>query len=129
MNYMVPILSDNLVKSNDKIESFNNLELMFQLIKPQKTELFDVGLIITLESHLQLINPRILPEDYYLIVIDRSKGPLLEIKEDSRRIRVDHLGQLPLATKIIVEAKLYQYVAYRSQRREIVLLADKFMHS
>jgi hypothetical protein len=78
---------------------------------------------------LPLINPKILPEDYYLVVIDRSKGPLLEVSEEGRRVRLDQLAQLALAQKVVIDAKLYQYVAYRSHRKEIGLLADRFLGS
>lgn len=58
-----------------------------------------------------------MPEDYYLVVIDRNKGAMLEINEDTRRIKIDHLRLLPLVQKIILDAKLYQYVAYRSESK------------
>ena len=44
-------------------------------------------------------------------------------------MKIDNLSQLPLIQKMIIESKLYQYVAYRSQKKEIVELADKFMDS
>jgi len=55
-----------------------SLEHMFECIRPEKTgDLFDGGFIFTLKHHIPLINPKILPEDYYLVVVDRFKGSLL----------------------------------------------------
>lgn len=103
---------------------------MYECLRPEKVrEFYDAGFIFTLSTHTSMINPKILPEDYYMVVIDRNKGAVLEISEDSRRIRIDHLRLLPLVQKIILDTKLYQYVAYRSERKEIAVLADKFLNS
>jgi len=130
LGYLAPMLKNHLAKAEDKVETFANLEHMFESIRPEKTEgLFDAGFLITLKSHLNLINPKSLPQDYFLLVIDRSKGAIIEVNEDTRKVRVDNLSQLPLVQKLIIESKIYQYVAYRSQRKEVVLLADKFIES
>ena len=103
LGYLAPMLQKNLAKSEDKVETFPNLDHMFESIRPEKTEdLFDAGFIITLKSHLSLINPKVLPQDYFLLVIDRSKGPIIEINEESKKIKVDNLSQLPLIQKLIV---------------------------
>lgn len=76
---------------------------MFECIRPEKTnDLFDAGFIVTLRQHLPLINPKILPEDYYLLVIDRSRTPFLEINEENRKVRIDQLGQLSLVQKMLI---------------------------
>lgn len=54
---------------------------------------------------------------------------MLEIDEGARRIQMDQLRGIFLAQKLIVDSKLYQYVAYRNNKLEIELLADKFMNS
>jgi hypothetical protein len=129
MGYLAPLLQAHLASFRDRTELFAGLENMFECIRPEKTRDIDAGFIFTLKQHLPLINPKILPEDYYLVVIDRSKGPLLEVSEEGRRVRLDQLAQLALAQKVVIDAKLYQYVAYRSHRKEIGLLADRFLGS
>ena len=42
---------------------------------------------------------------------------------------MDQLQRIFLAQKMIIDSKLYQYVAYRNNKREIELLADKFMNT
>lgn len=42
---------------------------------------------------------------------------------------MDQLGRLLLAQRLVIDSKLYQYVAYRSHLREIGLLADRFLHT
>lgn len=39
------------------------------------------------------------------------------------------MKHFPLVQKIVLDSKLYQYVAYRNNKQEIELLADKFMNS
>ena len=72
------MLSNHLKGPTDKFETFVSLEHMFECIRPEKTsDLFDGGFIFTLKHHLPHINPKILPEDYYLVVVDRYKGARL----------------------------------------------------
>jgi hypothetical protein len=42
---------------------------------------------------------------------------------------MDQLGRLLLAQRMVIDSKLYQYVAYRSHRKEIEMLADRFLHT
>lgn len=44
-------------------------------------------------------------------------------------MRIDQLGRLLLVQRIIVDSKLYQYVAYRSHNQDIALLADRFLNT
>ena len=90
---------------------------------------FDAGFIFTLQNHLNVINPKILPQDYYIIVFDQSRQHFIEISEENRKITIDNLNHLPLVQKIIIDAKIYQYVAYRSHKSDVVLLADKFLNT
>lgn len=53
----------------------------------------------------------------------------MEISEAHKKIKVDQLKHFPLVQKIMLDSKLYQYVAYRNNKPEIELLADKFMNS
>ena len=76
--YLNVMLGNNLKSPTDKFETFGSLEHMFECIRPEKTrDLFDGGFIFTLRHHIPLINPKILPEDYYLVIVDRYKGALL----------------------------------------------------
>lgn len=83
-SYLQPIIKKYLASPQDKIDSFSNLESMFECLRPEKTqELFDAGFIFTIKSHLPLINPKILPDDYFIVVIEKSKNGLsvLEISD------------------------------------------------
>ncbi len=86
-------------------------------MRPEKVrDKFDGGFIFSLPSHVPLLNPKILPEDYLLAMMDPSQGPILEFSPGARRLRLDHLKRLPLAQKLLLERKLYQCVAYKSLR-------------
>lgn len=121
------MLQAHLTTPQDQLDSFASLERMFECIRPEKTSgLFEAGFIFTLPHHMSLINPKILPEDYYLVVIDNGRGPWLEIDEATRQVRINEMGQLPLAQQLLLSNKLQQYVVYSSHRPDLALLADKF---
>lgn len=44
-------------------------------------------------------------------------------------MRLSQLKHLSLAQRMLVDSKLYQYVAYQTNRPEVETLADKFMKS
>ena len=51
---------------------------MFECIRPDKVQdFYDAGFIITIKNHIGLINPKILPDDYFIVVIEKSKETLL----------------------------------------------------
>lgn len=130
LSYLNVIIKEQLATPHDKIETFTSIENMYECLRPEKIQdFYEGGFIFTLSSNLSLVNAKILPEDYYLVIIDRNKGAMLEINEDTRRIKIDHLRLFPLVQRIILDAKLYQYVAYRSESKEIAVLADKFLNS
>jgi len=41
----------------------------------------------------------------------------LEVDEGSRKVRIGQLKHLQVAQKLIIDSKLYQYVAYRNNRK------------
>lgn len=88
----------------------------------------DIGLILITEQQAVKINPSLLPEDYYLIRLQR-KQPCLELNENQKTIVMDSLERLTLAQKIILDKKLYQYVVYRPGKAEIEALAEKFSNT
>ena len=65
------------------------------------------------------------------VLTEWGKPPegILEINDTLKRVRVDKIKYLPTVQKIIIDRKLYQYVAYRNNKPEIELLADKFLQS
>lgn len=130
MDYLNQLIANYIATPNDRIDNFGGTEQLFECLRPDKLEdRFDVGFILARRHELNIININLFPEDYYVVVIEQEDDGLLEINETLKRVRIDHLRQITLAQKIIVDSKLYQYVAYRNHKREIELLADKFMNT
>ena len=92
------------------------MEQLYERIRSDRVEgRFDAGFIFARKQEAQLVNPTLLPEDYYMVTIERGEGEaFLEVEESGRRVRMDQLGRLLLAQRLVIDSKLYQYVAYRS---------------
>lgn len=74
------------------------------------------------------LNLNLLPEDYYLVkIVERS--PFLELNETQKVIQMDSLSRLPLGQKIVLDKKLFQYVAYRPGNNEMEAIAVKFRNT
>lgn len=70
------------------------------------------------------MNPSLLPEDYYLVRLNsKATTPGLELNQNSKSIIIDSYSRLPLAQKIILDQKLYQYVLHKG---DVEPLTDKF---
>lgn len=126
--YLKGIIQGHVATKKDRVELYSGIEQLFECIRPDKVEdKYDVGFIFASRQEVRLINTNIFPDDYYVVMIEAAEEQMLEIDEAARRVRLDQLQRIFLAQKIIVDSKLYQYVAYRNNKREIELLADKFM--
>lgn len=123
LSYLVPLIKQ-LLSPNDVLEVFTSFDDLFEFLGEKVEGRFDGGFIFTLPSHIPLVNPKMLPEDYLVSVIDPSQGPILELSPGARRLRIDHLKRLLLAESLLLENKLYQYVLYRSAKPEIKKLAE-----
>ena len=47
---------------------------LFERCREAGTENFDVGFVLARKKELDLINVALLPEDYYVVVVDGDKG-------------------------------------------------------
>lgn len=128
--YLKDIIGGYVAGKNDRIEVYSGVEQLCECIRTEKVEdRYDVGFIFASRQEIRLINTNIFPDDYYVVLIEAAEEQMLEIDEAARRIRMNQLRCIFLAQKIIIDSKLYQYVAYRNNKREIELLADKFMNT
>ncbi len=106
----------------DKVDFFACLEELSQ----KAFSLMDCGFVVMVHQEALKVNPSMLPENYYVILIEKGEDPLLEIDEDAKRIRMDSLERLTLAAKIILDSKLNKCVLYKVGDALVEGLGDKF---
>lgn len=106
----------------DKLDYFACLEELSQ----KAFSLMDCGFVLAVGDEGQKVNPTMLPENYYVVSIEKTEGHMLEIDEDSKRVRMDSLERLALAQKIILDSKLNKCVLYKVGDALVEGVGDKF---
>ena len=82
LGYLKEMVGGSLTTERDKVEGWDGAEELFERCQEGGREGFDVGFVLARKQELQLINVALLPEDYYLVVVEGEEGPeRLEVQE------------------------------------------------
>ena len=77
MSYLIEILKNHITTKNDQIDKFAGVSSLYNCIKAQDDDSFDVGFIFAKPDEAGCINIQLIPENYYIVCITKDQEGLL----------------------------------------------------
>lgn len=74
LGYLVESIRAHVATPNDSLDSFTGLQELIGCLRTAKDRQFDAGFIFLQQEELKLVNPALLPEDYYTVIIEPGEG-------------------------------------------------------